>query len=246
MRHIREKADDLRINGDSLDARAGRLRDGESLDLDAELSWNYEAGLRINTPRLLNGEFTFFRLDFKNQIVTAAESGGATTTLVNGGQTLHQGVEASFRVNWHELFDSPLLIHTDARYMHLGTAEFTRNVLFQGNRLPYAPRNTFSMLLGVRQRQGFGFQVDATYAGDQFGDNRETVKPSNDGTTGLLPSHTIWNLMVDYTVRRERLEVTPYFTVKNLGDARYIASRAPQGIQPGMFRQMNLGLRLDF
>jgi Fe(3+) dicitrate transport protein len=219
---------------------------GESLDLDAELSWNYEAGLRLRAARLLQGEVTFFRLDFQNQIITAAESGGATTTLVNGGETLHQGIETSLRVNWNQLFGASVLVFTDARYMHLSTARFTRNHLYGGNRLPYAPWNSFSLLAGVRHPRGFGFQLDASYIGDQFADNRQTVVPSADGTVGLVPSFTVWNAMVDYTVRRERVAVEPYFALKNLLDTRYIASRAPQGIQPGMFRQMNAGLRFTF
>jgi len=69
---------------------------------------------------------------------------------------------------------------------------------------------------------------------------------SADGTVGVLPSYQVFNLMIDYTVRRERYEVRPYFTVKNLMDELYIASRAPQGIQPGMFRQANAGVKFTF
>ena len=220
--------------------------DGESLDLDAELSWNYEAGARFKIHRAVQGEATFFRMDFENQIITAAESGGATTTLTNGGATLHEGFESSLRVNWDQIVDSPLVVYTDVRHMYLGTAAFTDNALFAGHRLPYAPKNTFTFILGVRQQQGFGFQVDVVRIGDQFADNSETVAPSNDGTIGRLPEYTVWNLTADYSIRREGFEMTPYFAVKNLTDHLYIASRAPQGIQPGLFRQANAGIRFSF
>ena len=85
-----------------------------------------------------------------------------------------------------------------------------------------------------------------SYLADQFGDNRETIAGSADGTIGQLPAYKIFNMMVDYKIRRERWEIVPYFTVKNLFDELYIASRAPQGIQPGMFRQANVGLRVSF
>ena len=178
--------------------------------------------------------------------LTAAQSGGATTTLVNGGETLHQGIETSLRVDWGSLVGWSSALYTDARFMHLGDAKFTRNALFGGNRLPYAPENTFSLLAGYRQRQGFGVQLDATYIGSQFADNSQTVTSSADGTIGLVPSYTLWNLNVDYTVQRERFQFRPYFSVKNLTDRIYIASRAPQGIQPGLFRQVNVGLRFSF
>jgi len=220
--------------------------DGASLDLDAELSWNYEVGVRVNASPLLSAELAFFRLDFENQVITAAESGGATTSLVNGGESLHQGVEGSFRFNWDRLWSGSWSVYTDTRYMYLPTAKFTRNVLYAGNRLPYAPRHTFGLLVGLRQRDGFGLQLDTSYTANQFGDNEETMRPSNDGTSGLVPAFQIWNLMVDYTMRRERLRVSPYLTVKNLANQLYIGSRAPQGIQPGMLRQANAGLRITF
>jgi Fe(3+) dicitrate transport protein len=219
---------------------------GQSLDLDAELSWNYEAGVRVQANRAVRAEFTYFRMDFENQIIPAAQSGGATTTLVNGGETLHQGIETNLRVEWSALADWPLLVYTDVRHMHLADAKFTRNTLFEGNRMPYAPENTFSFLIGLRQRQGFGVQLDSSYIGSQFADNAQTVAPTADGTIGLVPSYMLWNLNVDYTIQRERIQLRPYFAVKNLGDRVYIASRAPQGIQPGLFRQINAGIRFGF
>lgn len=225
------------------DAIAG---DGVPLDLDAELSWNYEAGVRFRASRALTGEVTFFRLDFQNQIIPAAQSGGATTTLVNAGETLHQGLETSVRVDWGELTRSPLSLYTDVRYTYLPTARFTRDALYLGNRLPYAPKNIFALIVGFRARQGFGLQLDSNYVGDQFGDNNMTVTPSADGTIGLLPGFSLWNLTADYTHQRERFSITPYFAVKNLGNTTYIASRAPQGIQPGLFRQVNVGVKFTF
>ena len=221
--------------------------DGENLQLDPELSWNYEAGLRYLGGRAVRAELTYFRMDFSNQIITAAESGGATTTLVNGGATLHEGFESSFRVDWGELTRlSRWSLYTDLRHTALTTAEFSRNNLFEGNRLPYAPKQTFGFIVGARQRNGFGAQLDMNAVGRQFGDNNETIAPTADGTIGRLPGYEVLNLMLDYTVERESFQIRPYFTVKNLMDRVYIASRAPDGIQPGLFRQVNVGLRLSF
>jgi Fe(3+) dicitrate transport protein len=219
---------------------------GQPLNLDAELSWNHEAGVRVQAHRAVRGEFTYFRMDFQNQIIPAAQSGGATTTLVNGGETLHQGIESNLRVDYGALLSWSSSLYTDVRFMRLTDAKFTRNTLFGGNRLPYAPENTFSFLAGYRHRRGLGLQLDATYVGSQFSDNNRTIAPTTDGTIGLVPSYTLWNLNADYTIQRERIQLRPYFSVKNLSDRVYIASRAPQGIQPGLFRQVNAGLRIGF
>jgi len=221
--------------------------EGENLQLDPGLSWNYEAGLRYSGPRGIRGELTYFRLDFGNQIITAAESGGATTSLVNGGETLHEGLESSVRVSWDELTDlRGWTLYTDVRHTALTTAKFTRNEVFADNRLPYAPKQTVAFLLGARQQRGLGFQLDMRYVGRQLADNNEIVMPSADGTVGSVPAYQVFNLSIDYTIDHESFKVRPYFTVKNLFDEIYIASRAPQGIQPGLFRQANAGIKVTF
>ena len=220
---------------------------GENLDLDAELSWNYEAGIRLLGDRSVTGEFVFFRMDFSNQIITAAESGGATTTITNGGATLHQGFESSAKVHWDRIADlTGWSVYTDLRYTYLPTAEFTNNSLYGGNRLPYAPERTVGVIIGVKQYGGLSFQLDLSAIGSQFGDNGQTIAPSADGTVGQLPSYQVANLNVAYEIRRERWVFEPYFTIKNALDEIYISSRAPQGIQPGLFRQVNGGLRISF
>ncbi len=221
--------------------------DGENLDLDAELSWNYEAGVRLGGGHAVSGEFTYFRMDFSNQVITAAESGGATTTLTNGGTTLHQGFESTARVHWDRVANlGRWRFHTSIRQMYLPTARFTKNNLYSGNRLPYAPRNTFGVLSGLRQVRGLNVQFELNVIGSQFADNNQTLAPRPDGTLGQIPGYRIANLAVGYEFRGERWMFEPYFTVKNALDERYIASRAPQGIQPGMFRQANGGLRIHF
>ena len=220
---------------------------GVNLELDAEKSWNYEACIRLGQTRAIQAELTYFRLDFSNQIITAAESGGATTTLVNAGASMHEGLEANVRLNWNELANiSGWSIFSELRFMHLATAEFRDNLLYGGNRLPYAPENSFGLVVGIRQYDGFGFQLDTNRVGDRFGDNNMTIAASGDGTVGLLPAYGVVNFSVDYTVRQERYTFRPYFTVKNLLDAKYIASRAPQGIYPGHARAAIAGIKFSF
>ncbi len=127
----------------------------------------------------------------------------------------------------------------------LPTARFTGGI-YSGNRLPYAPESALGIRFGYRHRRGFSFHLDGTCVGGQFGDNRQTVRGSADGTIGLLPAYWVWNVAASHEFKRERWAVKPFVTVKNLGDAIYISSRAPLGIQPGMFRQANAGVKFRF
>lgn len=219
--------------------------EGQSLLLDAEHSWNYEAGVRWQPAAGVSANATFFRLDFANQIIPAAQSGGATTTLVNGGETLHQGAEFAGSVDWAAL-GSPLRgLVTDLRYTWLPVARFGSGI-YDANRLPYAPRHALTAIVAVRDLRGVNVQVDWSVIADQFGDNLETVAGSTDGTVGLVPAYGLVNLAVDYHWRVGTRRLVPFVSVKNAGNRLYIASRAPEGVQPGPFRQAIVGMRLGF
>ena len=72
---------------------------GGSVDLDAELSWNYEAGVRGSLSKGVRGDATFFVMDFSNQIVSQSVAGGIGTTLTSAGRTLHRGAELSLTLS---------------------------------------------------------------------------------------------------------------------------------------------------
>ena len=140
----------------------------------------------------------------------------------------------------------PWRVHSRIQHMYLPEARFTENNLYSGNRLPYAPEQSVSVLAGLSRYGGLNLQFEVSASGSQFADNWQTMGASADGTLGLLPAYRIANLTAGYELRRERWVLEPYFTVKNAFNAIYIASRAPQGIQPGMFRQANGGHRIRF
>lgn len=220
-------------------------RAGTSLLLDAELSWNYEAGARLQLSSGLRGEVTWFRTDFENQIIPAALSGGAATTLVNGGETLHQGVEASVSADWGRASGRAAGFFSEVRHTALTTARFASGTRL-GNRLPYAPRHNFALVNGYRHRKGFNIAVDGTRVDEQFADDFQTRPGAANGTVGLIPSYWVWNVSAGHEINRERVVIQPFVSTKNFADARYISSRAPQGIQPGMFRQVTAGIKFRF
>ena len=226
---------------------------GGSIDLDPELSWNYEAGLRSAPVAGVNLEATVFRMDYENQIVPASLAGGVGATLTNGGATLHQGLELSGRIDSDRLFDSRHNFYLRGAYTFLPTAEFSgvrlssvsgfARTSVSGNRLPYAPENLLTATVGYAHPSGFNTLLEAVYVGSQFADDLNTVNPTPDGQRGLLPSYTVWNATTNYNV--EQLRTTFFFTVKNLFDRTYIVDRS-RGILPSSPRLLQAGLKWRF
>ncbi len=226
---------------------------GGTIDLDPERSWTYEVGVRSWPVSGLKLEATFFRMDFENQIVPASVAGGLGATFTNAGETLHQGVEFTGRVDMGSLLKTPHNVYARLAYTYVPTAKFVGvrlssipgfgTVSVSGNRLPYAPKHLANVQLGYVHPRGLDLLLEAVHVGDQFADDLNTIAPTPDGQRGLLPAYTIWNLTANY--RLESRGLTIFVAVKNLFDRLFIADRT-RGILPGPPRLVQSGLRFQF
>ncbi len=224
---------------------------GSVIDLEPELSWNYELGARTAPFRGVRFEGAFFRMDYENQIVPASLAGGVGSTLTNGGRTRQQGFELSGQVDAGAIFRSKHNFYLRAAYTWLPIAEF-RSVRFSsvspatlvtGNRLPYAPENLLTASLGYSHPSGLNAFVENGYVGWQFGDDLNTVNPTANGQRGAIQSQTYWNATINYTI--ERLKSTFFVTGKNLFDRTFIVDRS-RGILPSSPRLIQTGVSIRF
>lgn len=225
---------------------------GEALNLDAELSWNYEAGIRASFASTIYFELTGFLMDFSNQVIpVSVSSGGSGTGLVNGGETMHIGVEAGIRFDIHQILRTNYIISLSAYSTYVNSTYSSDRFITVGsepinvkdNKLPYAPEFTFTGSLDLSTPFGLGFNLSATYVGEQFTDELNTIEASPSGETGLMPSFVTTDLTASYLL--SGLNSSVYFSVKNLLDERYIASRRPQGIKVGIPRFISAGIELS-
>lgn len=224
---------------------------GEALNLDAELSWNYEAGIRANVAPPVYFDLTGFLMDFSNQIIpVSVSSGGPGTGLVNGGETIHVGAEAGIRFDIHQLLRTiyiiSLSVYSTYAYSTYSSDRFitigNQKINVKNNKLPYAPEFLFNSSLDFITPFGLGINLSATYVGEQFTDELNTIEASPSGETGLMPSFITADLTASYLI--PALNSNVFFSVKNLMDEKYIASRRPQGIKVGIPRFISAGIDL--
>jgi Fe(3+) dicitrate transport protein len=230
--------------------------DGEVFNLDPELSWNYELGLRGRPADWVSWEATAFYMSFSNQVIPISESSGqagAGSGLVNGGSTVHRGFEAAFTLNAGRLFlpeghDLEIIgqaTFVDAYYdrdRFIGEGENRVNI--RGNRTPYAARWLAMGALVYRMPAGLALRFTGNYIGEQFTDELNTVEPSPDGRSGLLPAYFVIDAGAVYQF--SKLPLALQAGVKNLTNERYIASRRPQGIRVGLPRMVTAGFEWKF
>ena len=226
--------------------------DGTSLNLDAELSWNYEAGIRASFASLIYFELTGFLMDFSNQVIpVSVSSGGSGTGLVNGGETIHIGAEAGIRFDIHQLLQTKYIVSLSAYSTYVNSTYsndrfitvISETINVKDNKLPYSPEFTFTSSLDFSTPFGLGFNLSATYVGEQFTDELNTIEAGPSGETGQMPSFITSDMTASYLIAG--LNSSVYFSVKNLMDERYIASRRPQGIKVGIPRFISAGVELS-
>lgn len=226
---------------------------GGTVDLDPELSWNYEFGARSLIAPGTRLDATFFRMDYQSQIVPASLAGGLGATLTNGGRTLHQGVELSGRLNIGTLLGTLQDLYGRVAYTYLPIARFTGtrfsgvpgfgDVRITGNRLPYAPAQSVTTAIGYSHPSGADVMLEAARVSSQFSDDLNTIAAIPDGQRGEIPAYTIWNASASYRLRRA--PVTMFITAKNLRDTTAIVDRS-RGILPSSPRLVQVGARLRF
>lgn len=220
---------------------------GIDLELDAELSWNSEFGLRFNTE-LFSFELTGYLLDFSNQIIPVSNSSGGTGTgLVNGGKTKHTGIETAFNYDLGKQLKSEysIVLSTAATFSNskYNSDRFVNKngeiININGLDLPYAPKFYMSGGLNITTPFGLNFGIKGNYVDKQFSDEANTILATADGLIGEIDAHFVMDISARYIINS--LNSSIYFTMKNLLDERYIASRRPEGIKVGLPRVFNLG-----
>ena len=227
---------------------------GVPYNLDAELSTNYELGTRLHIGEFAQAEMTGFILDFQNQIIPVSNSSGNlnATGVINGGQTLHKGIEASFKIDLGAVSGSRNSFTIESNFT-LQSSRYNNDrfisvngkpVNVNNNQLPYSAKLMLWNALGMDLQNGFGFRVSGNYIGSQFTDELNTVAASANGRIGKMNSRFVVDGNAFYRIPKTKAVFN--VAVKNLTDQRYITTRRPEGIRVSLPRMLTAGFEVNF
>lgn len=246
---------------------------GGSVDLGAELSWNYEIGLRGDIVKGLNFDATAFIMDFQNQIVAQSVAGGVGATLTSAGETIHRGGEfalnaSSRAAGWTES-DTDIFARlaltwvADAEY---NSTRIATPLCFDGattgtlvatgaGAVPCGiarnvegnrlPYSPEWLVSGALgvEHKGFTGQVEVVSQSSVFADDVNLIPVTPDGQRGLIEGWTQVNVAASYGPPQGKWEV--FATARNLFDRLYVVDRA-RGILPGQPLTVQVGLTLRY
>jgi Fe(3+) dicitrate transport protein len=226
---------------------------GLPYNLDAESSINYEVGSRFNVSEILDFELTAFAMDFENQLIPVSVSSGNTNAagIINGGKTMHKGVEAGFKIDLSPILGTKnsIKLESNATFQN---AYYNANrfvpangstINVKGYQVPYSPRLMINSAITYSPEKGIGFKMATNYIGSQYTDEINSVVPSANGRSGKIGSRLITDFNLSYQVPKRNLSI--YLSAKNIGDVRYISTRRPEGIRVGLPRLITAGLEIS-
>jgi Fe(3+) dicitrate transport protein len=226
---------------------------GLPYNLDAEISTNYEVGSRFKMGEFLDIELTAFAMDFENQLIPVSVSSGNANAsgIVNGGETIHKGIEAGFKFDLSKVLgiQNSINIESNATFQNsyytanrfVASNGSTFNV--KGYQLPYSPRVMINSALSYSPDKGIGFKLATNFISSQFSDEINSIIPNANGRSGKIGSRIITDFNLFYQVPKRKLSV--YIAAKNIGDVRYISTRRPEGIRVGLPRLITAGLEIS-
>jgi Fe(3+) dicitrate transport protein len=214
----------------------------------AEVSTNYELGMRSNYFKGINVESTLFHTVIDDMIVGIQD--GAYR---NAGKASMTGLELGGRVDFGTIYNTAHNFYLTGSWTGLFNGKFKDDGVFlrtednaignfqSGDRLPYAPRNIASLNFGYSHPIGVNVQVGADHVSEQKPTPNEYGLLT--GHSGNIPSYTLLNASASY--KPVGYKTTFFVSGHNLNDKEYLSSRV-DGMHVGRGRMIFGGVTYDF
>ncbi|TNE83952.1 MAG: TonB-dependent siderophore receptor [Gammaproteobacteria bacterium] len=208
-------------------------------DEGAELAWNYEMGFRYQPSATGSLGFSVYRIDFEDQLIYNSTK----QSFDNVGETRHRGFELEGRYSPDVL--PRLSLHLAYNYLDSEQDEGAN----KGNELPYASKHQVIWDATYAMRD-LDVTLSGFYFSSAYSDQANTKEETPSGTTGELPSYTVWNLQLSKeTPMGDGASLYTGLSFNNLFDKEYYfrgIDVSPSGRYPAPPRSVSLELKYVF
>ena len=205
-------------------------------DLKDAKGYNIDLGYRGKVKNYLQFDVSGYYLQYNNRVgtVTVSNTGGTPATyrlITNVGASTSKGFEGYAEFNPVRAFTTStktdLIVFGSYGYTNATYGGDHKDAATKGKKVENAPMNIFRGGISAGYK-GFLVTGQLSYVGETFSDANNTVAPSANGNTGLIPSYTVTDLTATYKFSKG-LNIKA--GINNLTDERYFTRRA--GGYPG-------------
>lgn len=223
-----------------------------------ETSNAYEIGARYtNASQALAIEVVVFYTQFNDLIVIDNIGGTGTGDTENFGKVDSGGLEFSAQYDagiangWK--YRNPWYLtatYTDATQQNSATSTDAESIFSYGqagNKVPYIPEMVFNLGTGIVANQWSAY-INGSYVGETYTSANNVNDQVNgegdpDARFGMTDAYFLVDFSAAYQIEKN---VKLFAGAQNLTDARYVASRQPEGPRAGMPMFAYTGLEMKF
>ena len=193
--------------------------------------YNIDLGYRGKVSSYLQFDVSGFYLQYNNRVGTITPTGANYRLITNVGNSSSKGFEGYVEFNAVKAIaqnkDADLILFGSYGYTDATYSSNHKDAATKGKRVENAPKNIFrgGITAGYKNLLLTG---QLSYVDDAFSDANNTLTPTINGQSGLIPSYAVTDLTATYKFSKG---VNIKAGVNNLFDERYFTRRA--GGYPG-------------
>ncbi len=193
--------------------------------------YNLDLGYRGRVKDYLQFDISGFYLQYNNRVGTITPTGANYRLITNVGNSTSKGFEGFAEIDLVRAFTknkkAELSIFGSYGYTNATYSGDHKDAQTKGKNVENAPVNILRTGItgGIKN---FGLTVQISYVDEAYSDANNTVKPTANGQTGLIPSYSVTDVTATYKFSKN-LNIKA--GINNLFDERYFTRRA--GGYPG-------------
>lgn len=200
-------------------------------DLKDAKGYNIDLGYRGKVKNFLQFDVSGFYLQYNNRVGTITPTGATYRLMTNVGTSTSKGFEGYAEFNPVRAFTqsehTDVIIFASYAYTDAKYSGDHKDANTKGKKVENAPANIFRGGI-TGGYKGFLLTTQISRVGETFSDANNTVTPTANGNTGLIPSYTVADVTATYKFSKE---LNLKAGINNLFDERYFTRRA--GGYPG-------------
>lgn len=200
-------------------------------DLKDAKGYNIDLGYRGKWKNYLQFDISGFYLQYNNRVGTITPTGATYRLITNVGASTSKGFEGYAEFNPVKAFsnssNTDLIVFASYSYTDAKYSGDHKDASTKGKKVENAPTNIFRGGISAGYKS-FLLTAQVSSVGETFSDANNTVTPSANGNTGLIPSYTVADLTAAYKFSKN---LNFKAGINNLFDERYFTRRA--GGYPG-------------
>lgn len=194
--------------------------------------YNIDLGYRGKVKNFLQFDISTYYLLYNNRIGTLTVSGTPSYRLItNVGSSISKGIESYIEFNPWRAFtkntNADIILFSSYAYTNARYSNDHKDAATKGKKVENAPTHIFRGGISVGYKNVL-FTTQVSHVGETFSDANNTLTPTANGNTGLIPAYTITDITLTCKFSKK---LNLKAGLNNLFDEKYFTRRA--GGYPG-------------